>query len=222
VASLNYSAMVIGLPGDGKTSLQVKLAKRHLETTKGIVLAHDPMRQFPRKVGSSHFAYYADVGAFKRAASESARTKKPIPRGASIGGLKSDDVTRLALDMGDRAGNNDDRTLLPVLLMFDEGALREGSGSTFISDLDEELLVTRRHKGVMPVFNLQEVTMLTARFYQVSTDVYAFQQTTDRCALLEKNLHLEKGTLVRAGLTRLPAHGYMHLRMRVGPVREPL
>lgn len=218
MSAWNKCTLVIGLPGDGKTTLQRLLIKQHLETTNGIVLAHDPLRQFVR-LG---FAYYASVDDWKAAAAKSAREKVPMKRGASIGGLDSDGIVRAALDLGERVGNNDTRTVLPILVPFDEGSLREGSGSTFIGKLDNEFLVTRRHRGVGPVFNLQEVTQLTARFYQVSTDVYAFAQTEDRCELLDKHMHLPRGTLARAGLSRLGPHKYMRIRMRVGPVSEAL
>lgn len=217
----NFCAMVIGLPGDGKTTLQRSLIGRHIATTKGIVLAHDPLRQF---VGAKNGGgtFFPNADAWRAAARVAHREKKPMARVASIGGLDSDQIVKLALEVGERSGNSGERTVLPILVPFDEGSLREGSGSTYISDLDNQFLVTRRHVGVGPIFNVQEVAQLTARFYRVATDVFAFCQTEERCAFLDKVLFLSKGTLQRAGLDRLGPHKYMRIQPRVGPVREAL
>lgn len=215
--SWNYSAVIVGLPGYGKTTLQRSIIQRHLTETAGIVLAHDPMRQF-LDLGCR---WYADAAAFRAAALAAAAKKEPLPRGASIGGMDSDAITQLALEIG-RKQNTAARVALPILVPFDEGSLREGSGSTYVSKLDNELLATRRHAGVGLVFNLQEPAQLMSRFYRMSTDVYLFRQTEDRAYELDKMLFLDKGTLARAGVTLLEKHRYLHVRVGEGVVGEPL
>lgn len=215
--SENFCGIVVGLPGHGKTTLQISLIRRHLAETDGIVLAHDPVMQF-----TAHgCAYYRDVAAYRAAAAEAASKKQPMPRGASIGGLDSDGVVELAMQLGEKM-NTAKRVAVPILVPFDEGSLREGSGSTHISKLDNELLALRRHRGVMPVFNLQEPAQLMSRFYRMATDVYLFRQTEDRAYQLDNLTSLEKGTLARAGVTRLEPHHYIHVKPGVGIVKEAL
>lgn len=214
----NYSAIVVGPPGFGKTSLQVELIKRHLRETPGIVLAHDPLRQFVRE----GCAWYSDAAAWRLAARKvAANPKLMMPRGASIGGTDSDEITDLAMELGARL-NSAKRVRVPILVPYDEGSLREGSGSTFISAKDNQFLALRRHKGVLPIFNLQDVRQLTERFYRMSTDVYLFRQTSDRARTLDNLLLLEKGTLEREGICALPKHSYIHVRIGEGVVGDAL
>lgn len=217
VTSYNFAAIVVGLPGYGKTTLQVALIRRHLQETDGIVLAHDPVHQFVQH----GCAYYEDAGAWRAAAAAAAREGKPMPRGASIGGVDSDAITELAMQLGEKL-NTADRVACPILVPFDEGSLREGSGSTHISKLDNQLLALRRHRGVAPIFNLQEVAQLTARFYRMSTDFFLFRQTVDRAAQLDGLLFLEPGTLERAGVAQLDKHRYLHVRLGEGVVGDRL
>lgn len=215
--SWNFCGIVVGLPGYGKTTLQISLVRRHLAETKGIVLAHDPVTQFTKH----GCAYYKDVAAYRSAAAEAASKKQPFARGASIGGDDSDAVVELALELGEKL-NTADRVAVPILVPFDEGSLREGSGSTHISKLDNRLLAVRRHRGVGPVFNLQEPAQLMSRFYRMATDVYLFKQTEDRAYELDKLLFLDKGTLARAGVTHLVEHHYIHVRPGRGIVEDAL
>jgi hypothetical protein len=213
----NFAAVVVGLPGVGKTTLQVQLIRRHLQTPTGIVLAHDPMAQFTRH--GCHF--YKDANAWRAAAAKAAKSKTPMPRGASIGGYDSDGITTLALEIGELC-NRAERITVPILVPYDEGSLREGSSSSHITPLDNRLLAVRRHAGVGPVFNLQECKQLTARFYRVATDVFLFRQTAERARELDSLLFLERGTLEAAGVTQLENHRYLHVKVGQGIVREPL
>lgn len=214
--SYNFSAMIVGLPGQGKTTLVTQLIGRHLETTRGIVLAHDPVQQFTR-IGCR---WYKDAHAWRLEAAAAAAKQQPMPRGAAIGG-NAEDVVRLALELGEKL-NTADAVAVPILVPFDEASLRDGSGSTYASKEDTELLSLRRHRGVAPIFNLQEIKQLTARFYRMSTDVYLFRQTSDRALELDSLLFLERGTLEAAGVTQLEQHHYVHVQVGVGVVDAPL
>lgn len=211
----NLTVIIVGLPGDGKTTVVKRIIANHLRTTPGIVLAHDPLAQFT-SVGCRH---YASVAAYRAAAAAAARDKAPMPRGAAIGGDTSDDVTELAMELGERL-NTADRVRVPILVPYDEGSLREGSGSTWMGKVDRRFLALRRHRGVGPVFNVQDVAMLTQGFYRMATDVVLFQLPSDRARDLDEKLYLERGTLERAGVTRLPHHYYLRVRPRVGVVAE--
>lgn len=213
----NFSGIIVGPRGFGKTTLQISLIERHLRETNGIVVAHDPVMQFA-KYGC---AYYPDVAAWRAANAAAARERKPMPRGSCIGGLDSEAVTQLALELGEKM-NTADRVAVPILVPYDEASLRDGSGSTHIGDLDRQMLSLARHRGVGPVFNLQEAKQLVAQFFRQATDVYLFRQTEDRARELDNLLVLEKHTLVRAGVTRLEKHNYLHVRTGEGIVDEPL
>lgn len=210
----NYTAIIVGPPGCGKTTLAATIVRRHLATTGGIVFAHDPVFQF-----SKHGCHsYSDVDAWRRAADDAARkgAAPSFPRGAAIGG-EAEAITRLALELGAKVNSADD-VRLPILVVYDEGSLLGSSGTTFVGAIDNELLATRRHRGVAPVFNLQQPSQLTERFWTMSTDAYVFRQTSDRARMLDQLLLLEKGDLGRAGATRLPAHHYIHVRVGEGIV----
>lgn len=214
--SFNQSHIIVGPPGCGKTTLAAQLVRRHLALPKGIVFAHDPVGQF-RKHGCLP---YSNAAAWRTAAAECARSKGELqlPRGASLGG-SDEEITRLALELGEKC-NTADRVELPMLVVYDEGSLRTSSGSTFIGATDNEALAIRRHRGVAFVFNLQDPAQLTERFFRMSTDVWMFRQTSSNAAKLENLLLLEKGDLVRAGITRLPQHHYIHVRLGEGIVAE--
>lgn len=214
----NFCAYIIGPPEYGKTSILRKLVRRHLtELPTGIVLIHDPVAQFAK----DGCAFYRDANAYRAAAAAALKAKKPMPRGASLGG-SAEELTRLALSLGERAGNTQDHVRVPILLGFDEASLRDGSGSTWMGKDDNELLSTRRHRGVGIVMNIQDTGQLTERFFRMSTDNYVLAQTTESATKLEKALMLERGTLLRAGVTQLPIHQYLHVRLRVGVVAEAL
>lgn len=213
----NYSGIVVGLPESGKTTLVKDIIAKHLrDQPRGIVLAHDPVRQFvkapPKGLG---FAWYPDVNAYKRAAAAAARDKTPIARGVSIGG-SSDEVVKLACDIGERAGNDQWQVNIPILIPQDEGSMRDGSGSTYIGKQDNQTLSTRRHKGVGMLLLVQERGQLMAHFWKMATDVYIFRQSEERAYEFDKLLYLPKGSLVKAGVCQLPQFRYVHVRIAAG------
>lgn len=214
--SFNESHIIVGPPGCGKTTLAAQLVRRHLERDNGVVFVHDPVYQFAKH----GCAPYRDTAAWKRAAAYCAQQNPPsdMPRGASIGG-EDEEITKLALSIGERC-NTADRVSVPMMVVYDEGSLRMSSGSTFIGKTDNEALAIRRHRGVAFVFNLQDPAQLTERFFRMSTDVWMFRQTSSNAAKLENLLLLEKGDLMRAGITRLPPHHYLHVRLGEGIVAE--
>jgi ABC-type oligopeptide transport system ATPase subunit len=211
----NFSAIVVGLPGSGKTTLQRSLIRRHLTTTNGIVLAHDPMAQFKR----DGCVFYRDVADYRAKAAAAAAANTTLPRGACIGGFNSDDVMRLAVDLGEKL-NTAERVNVPILVPCDEGSLREGSGSTHVSELDNRILSTRRHLGLGLILNVQEAAQLMNRWYRMSTDVFLFKQTSDRARKLDEWLQLERGSLESWGVTELADHHYLHVRPGKGLVTD--
>jgi energy-coupling factor transporter ATP-binding protein EcfA2 len=210
---MNFQAIICGPPGCGKTTLAKTLVARHLTETRGIVLAFDPMNQFT----SAGCEYYADANAWRAKNAAAGAEGREVPRGASIGG-NAEDVTRLAMELGKRNNRAND-VRLPILIPYDEGSLLGSSGTTYVGELDNQLQATRRHIGVSPIYNLQQPSQLTERFWTMSTDVFLFRQTTDRARQLEQYVLLERGELARAGITRLPAHHYIHVRVGYGIVR---
>lgn len=214
----NFCAIIAGPPEYGKTSIARALVRRHLQTTNGIVLVHDPVQQF----GPDGCAYYENAAAWRAAARAAAgKGGKPMPRGASLGG-ESSAIVELALSLGKRAGNRQENVRLPILVVLDEGSTSDSSGSTWIGKEDLQALAMRRHLGVGFVFNIQDPMMLTARFWQLSTDFYLFAQTSKHARTLDERLLLEPGTLEAARVCALDKHEYLHVRPRVGVVSDEL
>lgn len=214
----NFCAYIIGPPEYGKTTLLRQLVERHFKSMPtGIVFVHDPVAQF----AGDGCAYYKDANAWRAAAADVAKNKgATMPRGASVGG-SAEDLTRLALSLGEKCGNTHEHVRVPILLAFDEASLRDGSGATWMGKDDNELLATRRHRGVGIVFNLQDASQLTERFFRMSTDVYVFVQTTENTWKLEKALMLERGRLA-PHVASLEKHDYLHVRLVEGIVQEAL
>jgi hypothetical protein len=212
--SFNESHIIVGPPGCGKTTLAAALGRKHLAGGDNHVLfVHDPVQQFA-KHGCQ---VYADAAAWRAAAAAAAAEQTPMPRGASLGG-NDEDVLRLVLDIGERV-NRADHVRVRMFFIRDEGSLGS-SGPTHMARLDNEAMAIRRHRGIAFVFNLQDPNQLTERFYRQSTDVWLFRQTSDRAAKLDNLLLLERGELARAGVTRLPPHHYIHVRLGEGIVAE--
>lgn len=216
MSGFNFSAVVLGPPGAGKTTLVSSLVRRHLDDENGIVFVHDPVFQF-----SKHGCHaYKDAAAWRTAAAAAAEQQTPMPRGASVGG-DAESVTRLAMELGERINRADD-VRVKILLAYDEGSLIETSGSTFMSSLDNTLEATRRHRGIGMVRNLQQPTQLMSRFWLMATDAYIFRCTTKQAKQLDDLLLLEPGDLARAGASRLPKYEYIHVRPGEGIVGDPL
>lgn len=214
----NCCAFAVGPPEYGKTTIARALLRRHLaEMPNPLVLVHDPVNQYA-KDGCVKFA---DANAWRAAAVDAAKKKQPMPRAAALGGSDAD-IARLALDVGLRAGNTQDDVRLQIWFARDEASLATASGSTYVGAIDNELLATRRHRGVGMLFNLQDPSQLTSRFFRMGTDFYLFAQTSRAAVKLDELLFLEPGTLHRAGVTRLPKYKYLHVKQREGVVSEPL
>lgn len=213
----NFCGLIIGPPEYGKTTVARHLVRRHLATTNGIAFVHDPVQQF----GRDGCYFYEDVAAWRRAAFEATKTKRPMSRGISLGG-STEEIVELAGSLGVRAGNTQEHVRVPILVVMDEGSTNENSGATWMGREDMQALSMRRHRGVGFAFNIQEPTMLTEKFYLFATDFYLFAQTTDHARMLDKRLLLEKGTLERAGVCSLPMRKYLHARKVVGVVGDAL
>lgn len=198
----NFAAVIVGEAGSGKTWLARHLVGQFLrDWPTGIVLAHDEVRQYSRHP-------YADAAAV-RAAIAAAQTKREVlPRVLSVGG-SSEDLTKLALELGERA-NTAQLARRPVLVVYDEGSLLSGSGSTWIGQTDQRALAIRRHRGVGSIYALQRATQLQAAFYDFSTDVYLFRGSSKTARLVEELYSLERGQLEQ--ILRLEKHHHIHLR----------
>lgn len=210
----NFCAVLCGPPGCGKTTLAASVVTKHL-ADGGIVFVHDPVQQFARfgcKV-------YPDANAWREAARKAANENKPMPRGASLGG-SDEDVTRLALEIGERC-NRADAVRVRILKVADEMSLG-ASGSTWMERIDNELLAIRRHRGIGILMNVQQPTQITERFWSMSTNACLFRTTADRAQKLDKVLLLERGELERRGVTDLKPHTYIHVRLGEGIVNERL
>lgn len=186
----NSAGVVLGPPQCGKTTVVLQRAYKHLTTyPTGLVLAHDPNRQFRELC-----VMYEDATAYRRAFERACGTREPFPRGASIGG-EADDVRELAIDIG-RGINTAGNVRVPIQLPYDESSLLASSGSTHTGKRERALLSNRRHWGIEPIYNAQTAAALEAAFFALSTFVIMFRQTSEReTAKLEERLGLRPGAL---------------------------
>ena len=192
MSELDQSAIIIGPPKHGKSSIAFELARAHLaQWPTGIALVHDSNGMFSR---NALCARYETTAAYRAAATTARKEKRALPRGASFL-CGSDEIAKLAYELG-RLHNNDTNVRVPIMLVYDEAALMDGSGSTHISTLDKQINSNRRHLGVAPVYNIQWPTMLTRAFYVTATDAYVFSMRSEEdTSTLEKYLGLPNDRL---------------------------
>lgn len=209
MSGMNYQGIVVGPPAAGKSTLVASVLRSHLDNGAW-VFAHDPNHQF-----QSLCAKYKNAGAWKVAAAKAAADDAPMPRGALFYDCAAEEVSSLAVELGERH-NRVGAVRFPMVVAFDEGSLLDDSGQSHVGKEDGRLMATRRHKGVGLVWNVQSPTMLMRRFWELSTDAYLFRQPTDRVRTLEQLLGLNPGEL--AGLPSLPAYRYYHWQAGKGLV----
>lgn len=156
----------------------------HLEAG-GWAFVHDPVRQYRHLC-----ACYPDARAWKEAAAQAVRDRRPFPRGASIGGEVAD-LVELVIELGERHGPR-----LRKKLVVDETSLVVKSGSGWIGKRDNVLVSMRRHLGIEPIWLQQRIAQLGRQFYEMCTDVYLYALgNPDGLEALEKYLNLPPATL---------------------------
>ncbi len=189
-SEFNKAVVIVGPPQYGKTTIARTEAIEHLaKHPKGLVLAHDPNRQF-----RDFCAVYETAAEWRAAMTRAASKGTPFARGASIGG-SSAELTKVAIELG-RRWNTADRVRVPIFLVYDESSLLEGSGSSHIGQQETQLLSNRRHWGIAPLYNVQRPTALTEAFYSMATDVYVLAQPGEgRTKVIEDYLGLRAGSL---------------------------
>lgn len=189
---LDQAVITIGPPKCGKTTIQRELVKAHLvKYPEGIALVHDVNHQFHDLCRS-----YGSVQEWRAAREQAASSRQPFARGAAFTGFsEAKSVAALAMELGSR-WNSSTSVTVPIFLGYDESAMMEDSGSTYIGQLDLQVAVTRRHRGIAPAYNTQRQAALMQAFFDAATDVFIFRQSSDdSIRAIEKKLGLNKGTL---------------------------
>ena len=206
--SVNYCGIIVGGRGCGKTTLARKLIAQHIaETDNGIVLAHDPMRQFVRDGA----AWYDNAAAWRSAMAAAAAAKTPVPRVSSIGG-DAQDITRLALEVGDKVHNTADACKVRIKLVFDEASLHDER--THISDANNELVATCRHRGIEPLFLCQRAGQLVTAFWEMASVAYVFKLRRKNIDKLADALDVDVEQVLPAAA--LDAHQYIVVNQGAG------
>jgi len=209
--SFNSATVIVGPPQYGKTTIARDVALAFLrEHPKGLVMAHDPNRQF-----RDFCRTYETAADWRAKLARAASKSEPFARGASIGGSAAE-LAQVAIELG-RRWNTADRVRVPLLLVYDESSLLETSGSSHIGQADTQLLSNRRHWGIGPIYNVQRPTALTEAFYSMATDVYILAQPSERrTGVLEEYLGLKGGAL--SSLVGAPKFRFAHWRAGEGLV----
>lgn len=213
MSQLDQMVILVGPPKTGKTTYVRGLVIQHLVSNPtGIALVQDSNGdQF-----SDICATYNSVTEYRLAVANAARSNAPLARGAAFRGMESRAMTALAMEIGDHH-NAALGVRVPIMLAFDESSMMESSGATWIDRSDLQLIATRRHKGIAPVFNCQRDGALTQAFFDMSTDCIVFSQNgSDGARSLEKKLGLPKGSLER--LIGAPKFVYAHWKQGEGLV----
>lgn len=207
----NHAVVVVGPPQYGKTTIARAEAVAHLRAhAAGLVLAHDPNRQF-----RDFCRVYESAADWRAALDRAQRKREPFARGASIGGSAAE-LTRTAIELG-RARNAAGAVRVPILLVYDESSLMETSGGSWMGKDETQLLSNRRHWGIAPLYNVQRPTALTEAFYSMATDVYVFAQPSERrTEVIEEYLGLPRGAL--RSLVGAPRYQFAHWRAGEGLV----
>lgn len=208
----NFVGIAIGSPGFGKTFLTRKLIAQHIAShPRALVIVHDPNRQFLEDGA----AWYDDTDAWRKAMELAAKEKRPVPRVSSMGG-DALQCTRLAFELGEKLRNTAKDVKAPVLVAFDEGSLH--NERTYMSNENNLLLATRRHRGVGMLFLCQDMSQLVGAFFKMSTDCYVFRMREEQCIRLASLINVDKADALRA--VDLPKYKHIHLRSHEGLVQQ--
>lgn len=202
---LDQCVITIGPPKCGKTTIQRELVKAHLvKYGEGIALVHDVNHQFGDLCRT-----YKTVAEWRAAREQAATARQPFARGAAFTEFgEANAVASLAMELGTKH-NSANNVTMPIYLAYDESATMEGSGSTFIGQLDLQVAVMRRHRGIAPAYNTQRQAALMQAFFDAATDVFVFrQQSDDAIRSIEKKLGATKGSLQQ--LARFDNFRYVH------------
>lgn len=189
---IDQAIITIGPPKCGKTTLVrgacITFLGKH---QRGIALVHDVNRQFVDLC-----APYETVAQWRAARVAAKLENRAFPRGASITGYsEARAIVEAVIELG-AMHNTAQRVALPMFVAFDETSMMEDSSSTHIARHDLQMLTTRRHLGVAPAYNLQRGGALMKAFYEASTDVFVFRQSSEESAReIEIKLGVQKGSL---------------------------
>ena len=201
MTTVDAQYLIAGPPRNGKTTFADGLAAKAL-AEGWWVFAHDPNHQYKRCVR------YENVAAWRASALAAATARTPMPRGASIGGPASE-LVALVVELG-RRHNTDVEAKMPMLVIFDEGSMLDATGATWLGRADGELVATRRHLGIAPVFLIQRASGLHPSLTELATDVVLFRHPSSKLARLEETLSLEPGEL--AALATAPPFRFVHVK----------
>lgn len=209
---INHSAILVGEPEVGKSSLARQIVKEHLELG-ALVLVMDCHRQF-----ASMIPWFPEISHFMQEQQKRQTAGAAVLRCAAIGSSDSEALTGFAMDLAKRYDTGDGVPLKGspafISIVYDESFLIEGFDAHYVPPLMKELYTQRRHIGIgVAITTLaQDMGMLAPLVQLTASELNLFRtESEERIRKAESRFGLAKGTLASAMVSVPKQHAYLKI-----------